>query len=84
MDFPADETERRLETFVNWGRYTELLAYDNTSDVFYPEPAGAAPSLTGNSGKARTATQTGALGSDGALHVGNDGGMVAVCEGITG
>jgi NitT/TauT family transport system ATP-binding protein len=56
LDFPAEEAERQLETIVNWGRYTELVAYDDTRDVFYLEPTGAAPSLTGNSGKARTET----------------------------
>jgi NitT/TauT family transport system ATP-binding protein len=56
LDFPAEEAERQLETIVNWGRYTELLAYDDTRDVFYRKPVGTAPSLTGNSGKARTET----------------------------
>jgi NitT/TauT family transport system ATP-binding protein len=52
LDFPAEEAERQLETIVNWGRYTELLAYDDTRDVFYLEPAGAAPGLAEHGGTA--------------------------------
>jgi NitT/TauT family transport system ATP-binding protein len=39
-DFPPEEAEEQLETAANWGRYTELLAYDDDDDVFYLEPAG--------------------------------------------
>ncbi len=39
-DFPPEEAEEQLETATNWGRYTELLAYDDDDDVFYLEPAG--------------------------------------------
>ena len=52
LDFPAEEAVRQLETIVNWGRYTELLAYDDTRDYFYLELAGAAPSLAEHSGTA--------------------------------
>jgi NitT/TauT family transport system ATP-binding protein len=50
LDFPAEVAARQLETLVNWGRYTELLAYDDTRDVFYLEPAGATPVGAGHSG----------------------------------
>jgi NitT/TauT family transport system ATP-binding protein len=52
LDFPGEVAARQLETIVNWGRYTELLAYDDTHDVFYLEPAGAVPRLSRNSGTA--------------------------------
>ncbi len=33
LEFPPPEAERQLETIVNWGRYAELLAYDDDSAV---------------------------------------------------
>ena len=38
LEFPPDQADRQLETMVNWGRYTELLSYDDDDDVFYLEP----------------------------------------------
>jgi NitT/TauT family transport system ATP-binding protein len=32
LDFPPQEAERQLETIVDWGRYAELLAYDDDSE----------------------------------------------------
>ncbi|MFZ1756402.1 MAG: nitrate/sulfonate/bicarbonate ABC transporter ATP-binding protein [Caldilineaceae bacterium] len=32
-EFPPPEAARQLETIVNWGRYAELLAYDDDSAV---------------------------------------------------
>ncbi|MBI2115728.1 MAG: AAA-associated domain-containing protein [candidate division NC10 bacterium] len=52
LDFPPEVAARQLETIVDWGRYTELLAYDDTRDYFYLEAAGAAPTIPGNSGTA--------------------------------
>jgi NitT/TauT family transport system ATP-binding protein len=43
LEFREEEARRQLETMVNWGRYTELLAYDDTRESFYLEPAGASP-----------------------------------------
>jgi NitT/TauT family transport system ATP-binding protein len=40
LEFPPEEAERQLETIANWGRYTELLVYDDDDDVFYLEPEG--------------------------------------------
>ncbi len=37
-EFPPDEATEQLEIAANWGRYTELLAYDDDDDVFYLEP----------------------------------------------
>jgi NitT/TauT family transport system ATP-binding protein len=42
LEFPPDEAERQLEIIANWGRYTELLVYDDDDDIFYLEPGGAA------------------------------------------
>jgi NitT/TauT family transport system ATP-binding protein len=40
LDFPAEEAARQLETAANWGRYAELLAYDDSNGIFYLEPGG--------------------------------------------
>jgi hypothetical protein len=31
-----------MDVAVDWGRYAELLAYDDTKEMLYLEPAGAA------------------------------------------
>ena len=36
-EFPAEEAEHQLETAVNWGRYAELLAYDDNSGMLFLE-----------------------------------------------
>lgn len=41
LEFHEEEAERQLETAINWGRYAEMLAYDDSSEVMYLEPAGA-------------------------------------------
>jgi len=43
LDFPPDEATHQVEVAINWGRYAELLAYDDTSETLYLE-AGNAPS----------------------------------------
>ena len=40
LDFPAEEAERQVGTAVKWGRYAEILAYDDTTETLYLEPAG--------------------------------------------
>ncbi|MBI3910044.1 MAG: AAA-associated domain-containing protein [Armatimonadetes bacterium] len=40
LDFPPPEAERQIETAVGWGRYAELLAYDDRHGVIYLEPGG--------------------------------------------
>lgn len=42
-DFPPEEVAEQLEIAANWGRYTELLAYDDDDDVFYLELEGSEP-----------------------------------------
>jgi NitT/TauT family transport system ATP-binding protein len=38
LEFPPEEAERQMETAVNWGRYAELLAYDDNTELIYLEP----------------------------------------------
>ena len=38
----AEEVENQMDVAVDWGRYAELLAYDDTKEMLYLEPAGAA------------------------------------------
>ncbi len=35
QDFPLDEADRQLATAVDWGRYAEMVAYDDDGEVFY-------------------------------------------------
>jgi NitT/TauT family transport system ATP-binding protein len=44
LEFPPDEVERQLEIVVDWGRYAELLAYDDSDEVLYLE-LGATPAV---------------------------------------
>lgn len=37
LEFPPQEAEQQLETMVNWGRYAELLAYDDDSAMLFLE-----------------------------------------------
>lgn len=37
LEFPPEETDHQLETMVDWGRYAELIVYDNDEEVFYLE-----------------------------------------------
>ena len=36
--FPQEETERQVETALNWGRYGEIFSYDSVSDKLYLHP----------------------------------------------
>jgi NitT/TauT family transport system ATP-binding protein len=49
-EFPREEAERQLETLVNWGRYAELIAYDDSQAVLYLESA-ALPTARGEEGR---------------------------------
>jgi NitT/TauT family transport system ATP-binding protein len=37
LEFLPEEAERQLETAVNWGRYAELLAYNDSTEEIYIE-----------------------------------------------
>jgi NitT/TauT family transport system ATP-binding protein len=39
LEFPPDEAEKQLETVVDWGRYAEVLGYDDKSETIYLESA---------------------------------------------
>ena len=38
LEFPEEEAYRQLDTAVDWGRYAEILAYEDASEVIYLEP----------------------------------------------
>ena len=40
LEFHGQEAERQLDTAIDWGRYAEILAYDDSSQALYLEPAG--------------------------------------------
>jgi NitT/TauT family transport system ATP-binding protein len=42
LEFPAAEAERQLETLVDWGRYAEVIAYDDAAGLLYLEAPVAA------------------------------------------
>lgn len=37
LEFVPEEADRQIDTLINWGRYAELLAYDDDTDTFYLE-----------------------------------------------
>jgi len=37
LDFTPEEAIQQVEIAINWGRYAELLAYDDTSETLYIE-----------------------------------------------
>ncbi|MFZ5809799.1 MAG: nitrate/sulfonate/bicarbonate ABC transporter ATP-binding protein [Chloroflexota bacterium] len=39
LEFPPDEAEKQLETLISWGRYAEILAYDDSEEKIYLELA---------------------------------------------
>ncbi len=43
LEFSPKEAPRQLDTAVNWGRYAELIAYDDSSEVLYLEPGAGEP-----------------------------------------
>jgi NitT/TauT family transport system ATP-binding protein len=43
LDFPPDEAAHQVEVAINWGRYAELLAYDDTSATLSLDTGSAPP-----------------------------------------
>jgi NitT/TauT family transport system ATP-binding protein len=43
LEFSSAEAERQLDTIVNWGRYAEVLAYDDNAEVLYLETGVVTP-----------------------------------------
>ncbi len=37
LEFTPEEADRQVETLIDWGRYAEILAYDDDTDTFYLE-----------------------------------------------
>lgn len=37
LEFPPAEAEKQLETIVNWGRYAEVIAYDDATETIFLE-----------------------------------------------
>ncbi|MGB9521216.1 MAG: AAA-associated domain-containing protein [Anaerolineales bacterium] len=37
LEFPPDEAEKQLDTLINWGRYAEILSYDDSEEKIYLE-----------------------------------------------
>ncbi len=33
LEFPPDEADRQLDIIINWGRYAEILVYDDTTET---------------------------------------------------
>ncbi len=40
LEFPPDEAEQQLDTIVNWGRYAEIIAYDDATETIFLEEMG--------------------------------------------
>ncbi len=40
LELPPDEAEKQLRTMVSWGRYGEIIAYDDEEGIITLEPAG--------------------------------------------
>jgi NitT/TauT family transport system ATP-binding protein len=37
LEFPKEEAEKQLDTLINWGRYAELLSYNDDKGLVYLE-----------------------------------------------
>ncbi|MFM7583103.1 MAG: AAA-associated domain-containing protein, partial [Caldilinea sp.] len=40
LEFPPGEAQHQLDTIVDWGRYAEVLAYDDSRALITLEPEG--------------------------------------------
>ena len=38
LEFPPEEAQAQIETLIHWGRYGELLAYDDDAETIFLEP----------------------------------------------
>jgi len=38
LDFPPEVAQKQIETLINWGRYGELLAYEDDTETIFLEP----------------------------------------------
>lgn len=37
LEFPTEEAEKQLDTLINWGRYAELVSYNDDKELVYLE-----------------------------------------------
>lgn len=42
LEFPPEEAKRQLDLAIEWGRYAEILAYDDSSELIFEEPESVA------------------------------------------
>src|SRR5262249_30496884 len=47
IEFPPAEATRQLDTLVSWGRYAELLGYDDSTEVITLETAASSGTVNG-------------------------------------
>jgi len=48
LELPPEEAQRQLDTIINWGRYGEVLAYDDQNKLIILEPGFAATGAEGH------------------------------------
>ncbi len=48
LEFPPQEAERQVETMVNWGRYAEMIVYDDDDATIYLEMGSAERRMPAN------------------------------------
>ncbi len=46
LDFPPEVAHSQIETLINWGRYAELLAYDDDAETISLEPEPSRAKIT--------------------------------------
>ena len=49
LEFPPEAAERQLDTIIDWGRYAEVIAYEDGSELLYLEPGGGSQVETARS-----------------------------------
>jgi NitT/TauT family transport system ATP-binding protein len=58
LEFPPEEGKRQLDTAVRWGRYAEILAYEDNSEMISLEPMEALAPTTPSEPKQKDGPQT--------------------------
>lgn len=46
LEFPPEEARRQLDTAIEWGRYAEILGYDDGTETIFRETGAAVPAAT--------------------------------------
>ena len=42
LEFPSAEADRQLDTIIDWGRYAEMVVYDDADQLFFLDPVAQA------------------------------------------